>query len=339
MKLLSRKHLNKLFYLFLLCIFVISCSDNDNSEIQGSLEGTSSLEIQLQKKPIHFKDPGKSLHTIRADEKGTFNVRLSPDSQQTYFLLIDDKKYPLVISRDTELDLTIHRDFFPDSVSVKGYPDPWDDYFSSYRKEEVRIQKRIEEQLPDFIAGKSTDILELYKHRYKMAKRHLGDTPLDIYHYKNIGDYLVKRLEHIAYNSHTSDLDPQTERDKIMKKAAEKDFFSFKSLYAQGAGLSDFIHAYALTLEPGNRNSPHNRKQDINLEQLETACASLLNHINHERAKAFVKMHLITMQIDHGSVQKAEKSYEKFLDHYEKDYPSFTSFLKDFYNEKRSNHL
>src|SRR5699024_10787882 len=66
-------------------------------------------------------------------------------------------------------------------------------------------------------------------------------------YYQTIGEYLVKRLEQIKYQSDESDFAAEKERQAIIKDAKARNFFTFKVLHAQRSGIRDFTNAYANT--------------------------------------------------------------------------------------------
>ncbi len=193
-----------------------------------------------------------------------------------------------------------------------------------------------------FRNGESNEVLDLYKHRYKLAKRHLADTPLDIYYYKNAGEYLVKLLENIKYRRGQNGFDADSARDQVIDKAKELNFFTIRSLKAQRAGIRDFTNAYANTFgvedslenEFGQELTQYDVKR-LGYETMNAARISVLEHIDQRDALAHAKMHLIAERIGEMSPETAEPSYKAYLQNFS-DYPRYTNFLEEFYSEVES---
>lgn len=320
-------------------LLIASCQNANKSEIDGTIDYIGSSELYIEKKPVHYKYADKIHYEVDPDNRGRFNLSIPVDSQTVVFFTIDDKQYPLVIAPGSKLSMTIERENFPDSVDVEGYQEPWHIYYSQYLKEEKRFQQKIEEEKIAFRSGEPNELLDLYKHRYKLAKRHLAETPLDIYYYKNIGEYLVKRLENIENRRAQKGFDPQHEREQILEEAKTLNFFSFRSLKAQRAGIRDFTNAFANTfgvkdsLESiyGQELMQYDVKR-LGYEKMDSARVSVLDHIESRDALAYAKMHLIAERIGEMSPTTAEPSYGAFLKEFG-DYPRYTAFLKNFYNE------
>ncbi|MDX1636780.1 MAG: TlpA disulfide reductase family protein [Balneolaceae bacterium] len=323
-------------------VAAVSCSETENAHISGRLDYVGSSEIYLEKQPLHYKYAPKKRFPIDAASDGRFSERIPVDSLQVIFLVIDDIRYPVVAKPGGELQLTVKRAHFPDSVEVSGYEDAWEELYSEYLAEDEKIMSSVEQQLPAFREGEQTDVLELYKNRIWVAKRHLGDTPLEIYYHKAIGEYLVKRLEWIRYHRNRPDVDPEQERQAVIAKAKKLNFFSFQVLKNQRAGIRDFTNAYANTFgveqrlekEYGQELTQYDIKR-LGYETMDSARTSVLDHIEGRRARAYARMHLVAERIGEMSPETAEESYSDYLQEY-RDFPKYTNFLKQFYREVKS---
>lgn len=332
-----QKH--QLIYLLFL-LLIISCSKEKSALINGTIDYIGSSELYIEKKPIHYKYADEIKFTVNPDNRGKFSLPVPVDSQKVVFFVIDDQKFPVVAEPGNEITLSIVRGNFPDSVDVAGYSEPWDDYYSEYLAEEQRIQQRISSQLDEFRNAEPNDVLELYKHRYKLAKRRLAETPLDIYYYKNVGEYLVKRLENISNRLETESFDTDSARSKVIEKAKELNFFTLKSLKAQRAGIRDFTNAYANTFgvedsleaKYGQELMQYDVKR-LGYEKMNEARVSVLDHIEQRDALAHAKMYLIAERIGEMSPEVAKASYQDYLENFS-DYPRYTAFLKTFYAER-----
>ncbi len=326
---------------FLAVLFSVSCQKTDSAKIRGSIDYIGSSTMYIEKQPLHYKYAQKRRYPIEPDIRGQFSASLPSDSREVAFFTIDDDRYPLVIAPGENITVKITRAVFPDSVHVEGYPEPWNRHFLTYWDEISRINAKIDEQMDAFREGEPTSVLDLYKHRYKIAKRHLADTPLDIYYYKNIGEYLVKRLEEIRYRQNKPGFNTVKERQSVIDKAKKLNFFSYKSLKAQRAGIRDFTNAYANTFgvedsleeEYGQDLMQYDIKR-LGYKTLNRARTSVLDHIEERRALAYAKMHLIAERIGEMSPDVAEESYRNFLEDY-RDFPNYIRFLKTFYQKTK----
>lgn len=320
-------------------LLLVSCRTDNTAEIDGTIDYIGSSTLYIEKKPVHYKYADKIRYPVNPDKRGRFNQSIPLDSQEVVFFTIDDQQYPVVLQPGKRISLSILRGKFPGSVTVDGYPEPWHTYYSEYWLEEQRIQQKIDEQKEAFRNGEPNEVLDLYKHRYKLAKRHFGETPLDIYYYSNVGEYLVKRLENIEYRRNQEDFNAVKERNRIIEEARKLNFFSLKSLKAQRAGIRDFTNAYANTFgvqdsleaKYGQDLMQYDVKR-LGYERMNAARVSVLEHIEERDALAYAKMHLIAERIGEMSPKVAEESYRDYLKNFS-DYPQYTGFLTSFYKE------
>ncbi|MGK7371334.1 MAG: hypothetical protein ACNS64_14075, partial [Candidatus Halalkalibacterium sp. M3_1C_030] len=289
-----------LIILFAGLLLFLACSKDKNAEIKGTIDYIGSSSLYIEEKPIHYKYADEIRYEINPDNRGQFTKSIPVDSQEVVFFTIDDTNYPVVAEPGNKVSLSITRANFPDSVDVEGYPKPWDEYYSNYYREVQQIQQSIDSQMEAFRNAENNEVLELYKHRYKLAKRHLGETPLDIYYYKNAGEYLVKMLENITYRRDREGFDADSVRNKVIEKAKDLNFFTIKALRAQRAGIRDFTNAYANTFgvedsleaKYGQELIQYDVKR-LGYEKMNEARISVLEHIEQRDALAYAKMHLI----------------------------------------------
>ena len=175
-----------------------------------------------------------------------------------------------------------------------------------------------------------------------LAKRYLGDTPLDLYYHKAVGEYLVKRLENIKYRRNNSGFNPDRERKEVIIEAKQYNFFTFESLYDQRAGIRDFTNAYANTFgveerleeKYGQELMQYDIKR-LGYKTMDSARVSVLRHIENRKARAYAEMHLIAERIGEMSPEVARPSYKQFISEY-RDFPRYTSFLTSFFQRVQS---
>lgn len=330
----------KQLLLLVITVFLcLGCTMDKSVKISGQIDYIGSSDIYFSKQPIHYKYSEKIEFPVSFTENGNFELSIPVDSTQVIDLNIDDTSYPLVAQPGSNLELSIYRSEFPDSVQVSGYAEPWDNLYSEYFDQEKKILRSVDAQLPSFQEGNATDITDLYKKRYKIARDYFQNTPLDVLYYKAVGEYLEKRLEEIKYQRGKSELNPQKERQEILDEAKKLNFFTFESLHAQRAGIRDFTNAFANTFgvadslekEYGQELMQYDVKR-LGYPTLDSARTSVLQHIDERRAKAYAKIFLIAERVGEMPLNVATPSYEQFLENYS-DFPRYTSFLKTFYRQ------
>ncbi|MDZ7689894.1 MAG: TlpA disulfide reductase family protein [Balneolaceae bacterium] len=336
------KNLGPLLLPLILLLSLFGCSEQNSITINGSMDYVGSSEFYIEKQPLHYKYTPKKQFPLSPNSEGKFSTSIPVDSTQVLQLFIDDTSYPVVAEPGNEITITIRRAHFPDSVSVQGYAHNWDQMYARYRTSEQKIQRSIDQYMAAFREGEQTDVLDLYKNRITIAKRNLGDTPLEIYYHKAIGEYLVKRLEWISHKRGAPQFDAEAERQRVIEKAEKYNFFTFEILKNQRAGIRDFTNAYANTFGVEQRLE---EKYDQELMQydikrlgyqtMDSARTSVLQHINSRRALAYARMHLIAERIGEMSPEVAKPSYTEYLQEFS-EFTKYTSFLKNFYQEVKS---
>ncbi|SMO70927.1 TlpA family protein disulfide reductase [Fodinibius sediminis] len=317
-----------------------SCAQKEQgASISGSVDYVGSAQFYISQQPLHYKYSDKIEHPVAVDENGNFSLSIPVDSAQLVRFHIDEQSYPLYLKPGRGLQLTISRADFPAAVDVDGYSEPWDETYATYLEKEQPLLMQINNHLPAFREGDSTAVLDLYKKRYELAKEYFASTPFEDLYFKAIGEYLVKRLESITYQRTTPGFHPQEERAEVLQTAQKLDFFTFRSLHAQRAGIRDFTNAFANTFGVADRLE---KKLGQSLMQydvkrlgyptLDSARTSVLKHIDGRRAKAYARLYLVAERIGEMPLKTAEPSYRAFLDDYT-DFPRYTDFLISFYKE------
>lgn len=325
------------FLLVLLPLFLLSCQDPANIVVRVEIDYLGSSELNFEKQRLHYKYSEPNYFPPE-NRDGEWVARIPVDSTQVAYLTLGEDRYPLVLQSGANLRVDVKRAFFPDSVRVQGYPRPWDRIYQRYLDREEEFQERISEELPAFREGRENRVIPLFEQRYRMADSLLSGTPLDLYYHKAAGEYLVKRLERITYRRGQEGFSPERERQAVIEKAKEFDFFRFESLHDQRAGIRDFTHAYANTfgvadsLERvyGQELIEYDVKR-LGYETLDSARTSVLAHIPGRRAEAYSRMHLVAERIGEMPLEVAEPSYRSFLEEYRSDFPRYASFLETFY--------
>lgn len=329
----------QLNFSLLFIFFLWGCSQDADLHITGQVDYVGSADIYFSKQPVHYKYAPKKRFPVTPDSNGNFNLSIPIDSTQLIDININDQSYPVIAQPGQDIQISISRADFPDSVKIEGYPEPWNERYIAYRQKIAPLQQQIGETLPDFRDGDATDIPSLYKKRYEIAGQLFQGTPLKDLYYKTIGEYLVKRLEEITYRLEDPNFDADQTRQQILNEAQELNFFSFESLQAQRAGIRDFTNAFANTFgvadsleEVYDQELTQYDVKQLGYETLDSARTSVLQHIDKRKALAYSKMHLIAERIGEMPLDVATPSYEQFLEEYD-DFPKYTSFLTTFYEQ------
>ena len=326
----------------LFSISIVSCNQQKSVTISGSIDYVGSANMYISQQPIHYKYSDKIRHAVIPESNGKFQLSIPADSLQLVDLYIDDQSYPLLLRPGNSLTLTINRAEFPDSITVEGYQKDWNQQYINYHKSEEQLLQQIDQELQDFREGESTKIISLYEKRVQLAKRYFEGSPFENLYFQAIGEYLVKRLENIQYQRKKDGFNPEKERQEVLDTATELNFFSFKSLHAQRAGIRDFTNAFANTFgvadsleqELGRSLMQYDVKR-LGYKTLDSARTSVLASIKGKRATAYAKMHLIAERIGEMPLDTAQSSYQQFVNEYS-DFPKYVSFLTSFYEEIKS---
>jgi len=329
-----------LLFLTFTSIFFWGCQKEQQIQLSGTIDYVGSSELYLSKQAVHYKYADKKRFAVQPNGNGNFSLTIPVDSQQIIDFNIDDRSYPIVASPGANLNLRIYRSQFPDSVMVEGYPQPWDKKYRQYQTDVTEINKRISDHLQAFRDGKPTNIPDLYRQRYLLAADYFKDTPLDNIYYKTVGEYLVKSLEEIKYRREQPDFNARQQREQVLEEARNLDFFSFEALHAQRAGIRDFTNAFANTFgvadsleqKYGQELLQYDVKR-LGYPKLDSARTSVLKYISGRKAKAYAQMHLVAERIGEMPLEIARPGYQNYLKEYE-DFPRYTSFLKDFYQQR-----
>jgi len=328
--------------LLLFISLIHGCGTGDVTQLKGYIDYTGSSELYIEKQPLHYKYSAKEIIPVEPDNNGNFSATIPGPAGEVVFFTIDDATYPIILKPGQTLEMRVQRAYYPDSVAVSGYSQDWNRLYIRYREEEKMIMRSISGEVQEFREGNPNDLLDLYKERIKVAKRFLGDTPLDLFYHKAIGEYLVKRLENIKYRREQPEFNPERERDTVIEQAKEWDFFTYEVLKDQRAGIRDFTNAYANTFgvekrieqKYGQELMQYDVKR-LGYETLDSARTSVLTHIDQRKALAYAKMHLIAERIGEMSPEAARPSYTAYLKNFD-DFPTYTNFLQEFYEDVKS---
>lgn len=329
--------------LFAVVFMIISgCDNKKDLSLSGSVDYVGSADIYISQQPLHYKYSDKIRHPLQPGKDGTFSLSLAIDSAEVAQLYINDESYPLLLKPDQPLKLNIKRDQFPKVVDVEGYQEPWTKTYAEYWEQDQSLLQQIERQISTFREGDPTSVLPLYKQRYQLAERYFSQTPFDKLYFESVGEYLVKRLEHIRYNRTDPGFNPHEKRQQVLQEAQQLNFFSFESLQAQRAGIRDFTNAYANTFGVADSLQEQYGQQLIQYDikrlgysTLDSARTSVLQYIDDRRARAYAQMHLVAERIGEMPLDIATPSYQNYIAEYS-GFPQYTAFLESFYEDIKS---
>lgn len=331
-------------FIVALMLVGLSCTSKSGKVfIEGKTDYAGTSDWYFSKKPLHYKYADKIRFPVNPDEKGRFSERIAVDSAQIIELNIGDASYPIWAQPNKALSLDIERSLFPVDVKVNGYPADWDQALNTYLEYERDWKKRASDLRRSFLDGEDNRLITLYKERYQQAGKLLDDTPFKALYFKDIGEYLVKRLEWLFYlrrSGRSEVVDYDAYRKEVLSEAKQLNFFTFKSLWAQRAGIRDFTNAWANTFGVKQRLEEEYDQELIKYDvkrlgyaTLDSARTAVLDYIEQPKALAYARLFLIAERMETISLKKADPSYRDYIQQYEEKYPGFTAFLRNFHHD------
>lgn len=331
-------------YLLWVSLLMLGCAGHpDSAHIKGSIKYAGNSNIYLEKESIHYKYATQKRFNLNTGSKNRFQLDLPIDSAQIVDLVINEASYPLYVQPGDSLTIRAERGTFPSGVQIEGYDGAWNKKVNEYVLISDSLMQRASTWSQAFNAGKNDSLLHFYQQRADAAKRLLDATPFEDLKYKAIGEYLVHRLRFLRNRIYHQGIAPSqldSTRTHIIKQAQKSNFFSFRSLWAQRAGIFDFANAYAFSFgiekklesQKGQELMKYDIKR-LGYSTIDSLKVSLLSYIDDRRARAYAQMYLIAERIGEMPIDTARPSYRAFIQEYG-DYPRFTSFLKEFYRKR-----
>ncbi|MTI88075.1 MAG: redoxin domain-containing protein [Balneolaceae bacterium] len=329
--------------LLALSILLISSCNKPQVTINGTIDYLGDSSLLIEDTPVHYKYAPVQRETLSVQDNGRFNRFINAKKHEIKQVVVGDEKYPLVVSPDYELTLTISRSDFPKNVTVQGYPEHWDQSYNQYLESIDGLSDSLKKEEDKMKKAQPNTVDSLSKYKYKKAEHFLNDTPLQAYYQKAVGEYLVFKIRAVEYNNRfLEEFNADSARKAVFKKADQLDFFTLESLKAQRAGIRDFAHYYARTFgiydsvktAYGKELSEYDIKRlaykELNQKRLE-----VLEHIESREARAYAQMYLVAERISEQGLAIARPSYQAYLNEYA-DFPEYTDFLTYFYNEIKS---
>lgn len=331
------------YFLFFVPMTFFFASCNQKATIEGSVDYIGSSHIVIEEPPVHYKYAPVKKDTLIISEEGYFKTTLEPGNQELVYLKIGDDQYPLLISPGKQLHVDISRSEFPYNVEINGYSQKWYQNYDAYLKEVRNLDSRISSEIEKLKVGADNDVQSLSLSKIQLAQKHLKDTPFRDYYLRAVGEYLEYKIRSVEYNARNfENFDSASARNEVFSEAANYDFFSLESLKAQRAGIRDFTHYFSRTFGIYDSVNKAYGKQlaeydikNVAYNELNEKRNRVLQHIENRDALAHAEMHLVAERIGEQPLEVATPSYEQFLEEYQ-DYPEYTNFLKNFYNEIKS---
>jgi thiol-disulfide isomerase/thioredoxin len=317
----------------------------DSAHIKATITYAGNSDILLNKQTIHYKYATQKQFDLEPGENNIFQRTFPVDSAQIVDLVINETSYPLYVKPGDSLIINAERGTFPSGVQVEGYENgDWTRHLNQYLRISDSLMQHASRWRQDFNTGTNDSLLHFYKKRVEAGEQFLDDAPFDKLKYKAIGEYLVHRLKFLRNRTYHQEINPSqldSARAHILKEAKIHNFFTFRSQWAQRAGIFDFANAYAFSFgiekkiesQQGQELMKYDVKR-LGYPILDSLKVSLLSHIDERRARAYAKMYLIAERIGEMPIDTARPSYRAFIKEY-KDYPRFTSFLKEFYRKRQ----
>lgn len=333
-----------LFLLLLSSPYLFSCSptNSDTFYLKGKLDYLGESEFYLEIPPLHYKYSPKSKTNIQIDDEGVFEITLPFQDQKLVWLVLDDKRFPVIAEAGEKLDMNITRSDFPKNNLIQsGHNNSYQAY-QNYLKETDGLDKEIELEMNKFKAGLPNTALELSKKKISVANRYLANTLFSKFILKAQGEYLVNRIKSVEYQFYKEGFNADLKRKQVLDEAKQSGFFSLESLEAQRAGIRDFTHYYARTF--GIYDATEEQYEDdlaeydikrLAYDKLNEKRLEVIQQIEDRQAEAYARMFLVAERIGEIPLDIATPSYENYLGEFS-EFEEYTNFLTYFYNEIKS---
>lgn len=331
------------FFLYITVVLLSSCSkEPDTMSITGSIDYLGSTQIIISEQPLHYKYSPKKIYDISPEQNGAFEINVPIHTSKNLILSIDDKTFSLIPDASDDLKLLISRSSFPLDIDIESKFLKDYEAYQTYLNETDGLDKRIEKEMNNFKAGFENSALELSTQKIQIAEKHLSGTAFEHVIKKAKGELIVNRIKSIEYRLGQTGFDANSEREKILEQAKADNFFTFKSLQAQRAGIRDVTHYYARTFgiydsvnqAYGKDLAEYDIKR-LAYEELNEKRMEVIDYIVDRKAQAYAKMFLVAERIGEVELSKAEPSYRSYLNEYP-EFEEYTDFLMYFYNEIKS---
>lgn len=328
---------NRVASLLFLGAMLLSCSNHaGDAVISGNVSNASEDSILLQTERIHYKFARPELISSKIDNDGNFSFTISTDSAFTAKLIYRNETYPVYVSPGRKTTLNINEAYFPNRVQASGFGSSFYNAYNTYLEEQTSADRHLRNERARFIRAEENNYLNTQRLRVQMSKEYLADTPFAFIISKNIGEYLVARLEEIRIKKGNKGFNKDLARRSVLNEALFLDFFSYKSLRSQRAGIRDFAHNWVQTFGIENRIKNDNNTDLIAGSWIRAAGdevrnlkLNLLEYIEDEDALAHAAMYLIAEEIGDYDYQAGLNLKEKFdsLLHFRPEYHTFITNL------------
>lgn len=331
------------FFLYITVVLLSSCSkEPDTMSITGSIDYIGSTQIIISEQPLHYKYSPKKIYDISPEQNGAFEINVPIHTSKNLILSIDDKTFSLISGASDDLKLLISRSSFPLDIDIESKFLKDYEAYQTYLNEIDGLDKRIEKEMNNFKAGLENSALELSTQKIQIAEKHLSGTAFEHVIKKAKGELIVNKIKSVEYRLGQNGFDAGLERAEILEQAKADNFFTFKSLQAQRAGIRDVTHYYARTFgiydsvnqAYGKDLAEYDIKR-LAYEELNEKRMEVIDYIDDRKAQAYAKMFLVAERIGEVELSKAEPSYRSYLNEYP-EFEEYTDFLMYFYNEIKS---
>lgn len=320
----------------------LSCKNQLITTISGNIDYLGDTEFYIEIPPLHYKYSPKERIPITIN-KDAFNTEIYINEAKIIWLVLQDYVYPIYAEPGQDLNIEIIRASFPYEVQVSGYETDYNRAYQEFLKETEGLDAVITAEMDKFKVGQRNSALAYSEMKLKSAEKHFKGTPLEPLYMKVIGEDLVLRLRAVEYsNRFISDYDVDSERQKVVTLALQKEFFTLSSLEEQRAGIRDFSHYYSRTFgiydsvmnAYGTSLAEYDIKQ-VAYEELNKKRMQVIHVIEDRDARAYADMFIVAERIGEQPISISEPTYFEYLDEY-KEYTEYTDFLTYFYSEIKS---
>jgi thiol-disulfide isomerase/thioredoxin len=186
-------------------------------------------------------------------------------------------------------------------------------------------------------------MLELSQQKMALAERLLSDSLYQSWWYRVQGEHLVREIRAIEFLQRFKGLTNADKlRDSLLTQAQKDGLFQLDHLVAQRAGVRDYTHFYSRTFDLYDSViQEYGELMEYDIKRLaypalDRRRLEVIDYIQDDQARAYAQLFLVAERLGEVSLDISEPSYQKYLNSYSDRYPTYTDFLKNFYEAIRA---
>ncbi len=321
-------------------LLLASCNSDKDTALRGTVENGTDITMQLEFAPLHYKYADRKVVPVKTDERGRFQISLTDlNEPEVAFLTIGSTQYPVYLIPGTQQTLLLNYNTFPRDVQIHGHSRAINERYQNYLSRVDELNDYLRTERRKFNQGEPNDYFDALKLQTHLSKEYLGDTPLNYISMQHVGNYLLSRLDYVINNKPNPGFYADYERNRILRAAAQYEFFGYSSLKAQRAGIRDFADKWIRTYdirevveaEHGQRLTDPVWKY-LAHEEIYAVKKELLDQTTCKRAHAHAEMYLTAELLGEAPFEFAGRQLDRFNEEYY-DYTEYREFLNTLSDE------